>query len=103
MVIEVHKKKGEIVESIDGRHSFVELDGVVEGGTTLTHHDVRQMEVAMAPANKARGATLIQHRCRYFGSLAQSIGQCDEFRAGNLRPAKLLGDRPGKFPEGGGS
>ena len=54
-----------VVQRVDGRDVFIELDGVVENRPPVPHHDVGEMQIAMASAHEARGGALIERggRC----------------------------------------
>ena len=62
VTVEVHEEEGKVVQRVDGRDGFIELDGVVESRPALPHHDIGQMQIPMAPAHEACGGALIQ-RC----------------------------------------
>ena len=70
--IEVHEQERQVVERVDGGDGLVELDGVIEHGPTMPHHDVCEMKVAVAPPSKSAPSPLIE-RCR---SLAEPILGC---------------------------
>jgi hypothetical protein len=64
MVHQVHQEERQVVERIDGRHRFIELDGVIQHGAALPEHDVGKVDVAMAAAHKALPSPLIEDLSR---------------------------------------
>ena len=59
VAIKVHEKESKVVQRVDGRDSFIELDRVVESGPPVPHHDIGEMQIAVASAHEAHGGAFI--------------------------------------------
>ena len=59
---QVHQREAEIIEYVDRRNHRIELDGVEQHRMAIDHHDVFQMQIAMAAPHLALAAALFQQR-----------------------------------------
>ena len=59
-VAEVHQREGDVVEGVDRGERRVELETVEQDRAAIPEHDVAEMEIAVAMADLARMAPLLE-------------------------------------------